>query len=154
MREVRERSLLAPKVSQLPDAVWSRLYFDLKDYVAPCAADGTTVLTFYHSVIGAVAGAQFAPEERQARHARLAQLFEKQPPRFESAGKSTVNARKVSEQVFQQVLANLSASAAASLASYAHLEATLAAVGPIGLLESFDLALSLSRLCAGGRTTD
>jgi WD40 repeat protein len=142
MREVCERSLLAPRVSRLPDVVWSRLYFDLKDYLAPRAADGSTVLTFYHSVIGAVVSAEFA-HERQVHHAHLARLFENQPARFDIGGRSTVNIRKVSEQVFQEVRANLSASAAETLASYAYLDATLAAVGPTGLLQSFDMALSL-----------
>jgi hypothetical protein len=71
-----QRSPRSPNVDRLPVVVWSRLYFDLEPYLSEHAADGTTLLTFYHNQLREAVTTQFlAEEEGRARHAALATYF-------------------------------------------------------------------------------
>ena len=51
-------------VNKLPVVLWSRLYFDLAPYLAEHAADGTTLLAFYHRVLGEAATELSSPGPR------------------------------------------------------------------------------------------
>ena len=43
-----------PTEEKLPVAIWSRLYFDLEPYLTEKSADGTSLLTFYHTQLSEV----------------------------------------------------------------------------------------------------
>lgn len=61
---------------RLPVSVWSRLYFDLRPYLTERAADGTSLLGFYHLQLAeAVAARYLAGDEGVARHRALAAYF-------------------------------------------------------------------------------
>ena len=66
-------------VDKLPVVLWSRLYFDLAPYLAEHAADGTTLLAFYHRVLGEAAKELYLDghggEDGEARHSALADYF-------------------------------------------------------------------------------
>ncbi len=66
-------------VNKLPVVLWSRLYFDLAPYLAEHAADGTTLLAFYHRVLGEAATDLYLAGVQgghgKARHAALADYF-------------------------------------------------------------------------------
>lgn len=66
-------------VDKLPVVVWSRLYFDLAPYLAEHAADGTTLLAFYHRVLGEAAAELYLVgndgKDGKARHSALADYF-------------------------------------------------------------------------------
>ena len=66
-------------VNKLPVVLWSRLYFDLAPYLAEHAADGTTLLAFYHRVLGEAAAELYLAgpkgEDGKARHSALADYF-------------------------------------------------------------------------------
>ncbi len=66
-------------VNKLPVVLWSRLYFDLAPYLAEHAADGTTLLAFYHRVLGEAATELYLAgpkgEDGKARHSALADYF-------------------------------------------------------------------------------
>ncbi len=56
--------------------VWSRLYFDLEPYLSERAADGTSLMTFYHRQLREVAEEEYlAGDARHERHAQLAAYF-------------------------------------------------------------------------------
>ena len=64
---------------QLPVVVWSRLYFDLEPYLAEHAADGATLLAFYHRVLREAAKELYLDEhdgdDGKSRHSALADYF-------------------------------------------------------------------------------
>ena len=64
---------------KLPVVLWSRLYFDLEPYLAEHAADGTTLLAFYHRVLGDAATELYLAgndgDDGKARHSALADYF-------------------------------------------------------------------------------
>ena len=65
-------------MNKLAVVLWSRLYFDLAPYLAEHAADGTTLLAFYHRVLGEAATDLYLAGpggHGKARHAALADYF-------------------------------------------------------------------------------
>lgn len=77
MTDFHNRSPHSPDVEQLPVVVWSRLFFDLEPYLSERAADGATLLAFYHRVLGEAAARQYlAGADGPARHSALAGYFE------------------------------------------------------------------------------
>ena len=77
--EKRSFHTLASDQLPLPVVVWSRLYFDLAPYLAEHAADGTTLLAFYHRVLGESAKEEFLAghdgKDGEERHSSLADYF-------------------------------------------------------------------------------
>jgi hypothetical protein len=72
------RSPRSPAVERLPVVVWSRLYFDLAPYLTERAADGTSLMTFYHRQLGEVITQDYlAGAGKQERHRSLADYFTK-----------------------------------------------------------------------------
>ena len=53
MAEFLRRSPESPEVDRLPPVVWSRMYHDLEPYLAEQAADGASLLGFYHRQVAA-----------------------------------------------------------------------------------------------------
>jgi hypothetical protein len=84
---------------QVPVSVWSRLYFDLRPYLAERAADGTSLLGFYHPQLAEAVTARYLDgDEGVARHAALASYF---AGRCEKQGLEG-NLRVLSELPYQQ----------------------------------------------------
>jgi hypothetical protein len=56
--------------------IWSRLYFDLEPYLTERAADGTSLLAFYHRQLSAAARDEYLADDAEAkRHSALADYF-------------------------------------------------------------------------------
>lgn len=71
------RSPKSPKVSHLPVVLFSRLYLDLKPYLTEVAADGTTLLRFYHRQLGEIVAAKYLRgQQRIKRHLALVDYFD------------------------------------------------------------------------------
>ncbi|MCX5800577.1 MAG: DUF4062 domain-containing protein [Candidatus Eisenbacteria bacterium] len=96
------RSPRSPRVKQLPVAVWSRLYFELKPYLTERRADRTSLLGFYHMQVRQVVTERYLQREReQIVRDGLIQYFGCQPHQLvDSAGGKAPNARKLSELPF------------------------------------------------------
>jgi len=155
------RSPKSPEVDRLPVVVWSRLYFDLEPYLAERAADGTSLLGFYHRQLGEVAALEhLMGEAKLARHRGLAEYFDMAPLQLETDGQRTPNLRKLSEQVFQQTRAGMREAASSTLLDFGFLESKIARYdvaerrdpsgriipeynGVYHLLEDFDLTLNM-----------
>jgi hypothetical protein len=79
MDDFQKRSPRSPTAKRLPVVVWSRLYFDLEPYLSEHAADGVTLLAFYHRVLGDAAAEMYLPagsgKPGEARHSALADYF-------------------------------------------------------------------------------
>jgi NACHT domain- and WD repeat-containing protein len=89
---------------RLPVSVWSRLYFDLKPYLADRSADGTMLLGFYHPQLAAAAQvAYLEADEGLERHRSLAAYFHRQW----DEGRRTGNRRLLSELPYQQTTGEL-----------------------------------------------
>ena len=89
---------------QLPVSVWSRLFFDLKPYLTERAADGTSLLGFYHLQLAeAVAARYLDGNEGVARHEALATYFAGRRERQGLEG----NLRVLSELPYQQTKGGL-----------------------------------------------
>jgi tetratricopeptide (TPR) repeat protein len=99
MADFQRRSPKSPDVKKLPVVVWSRLHLDLKPYLTERAADGTSLMTFYHpTTFGqAVIAKYLAGDEKRERHYGLAQYFGSQQLRVDK----DVNLRKVDEYPYQ-----------------------------------------------------
>src|SRR5262249_35860421 len=81
------------RLSRLPPILWSRLRFDLADYLTEHEADGTTVLAFFHREIGEVVRTRYLQgQDRLDRHRGLARSFAGQP----------LHRRKLAELPYQQ----------------------------------------------------
>jgi WD40 repeat protein len=107
--EFIRRAPKSPEVDELPVIVWSRLFFDLKPYLAVRRADGASLLSFYHRQLRQVVLEDYvAGEEGARRHRELASFFGGQDLEFpageaQAADGMTPNLRKMSELPFQQV---------------------------------------------------
>jgi WD40 repeat protein len=77
IEDFRRHSPKSPHVDQLPIVVWSRLYFELEPYLTARSASGTTVMTFAHRQLGAIARVEYLGKKTdlQARHEKLAEYF-------------------------------------------------------------------------------
>lgn len=81
--------------------VWSRLYFDLEPYLSERAADGASLLAFYHRQLREVAEEEYLRgDEKPKRHSSLASYFASQD--LFDPEKKTPNIRKLSELPYQQ----------------------------------------------------
>lgn len=143
MAAFRRRSPKSPPVGRLPVVVWSRLFHDLKAYLARQHADGTTVLTFYHQQVRHAAVASFLnASERAARHAHLAAYYEDDGRlAVEGAtGERAYNLRKLVEQSYQQVHAARWNEAAATLSDLEFLQARVESGGGFDAVADFDRA--------------
>jgi WD40 repeat protein len=141
MEDFRRRSAQPGLDDRLPVVVWSRLYFDLKPYLAERRAGGARLLTFYHRAIGeAVTARYLAGGDRALRHGHLADYYAAQPDFFEAPGQPRrPNARKAAELPAQLLGAGRPEALAATLLTPGFLEAKAEA----GLV--FDLVADFAR---------
>jgi NACHT domain- and WD repeat-containing protein len=106
--DFKTRAHHTPPQEELPVVVWSRLYFDLEPYLSERAADGASLMSFYHRQLAeVVASDHLAGDEGRDRHRQLASYFADQE--LETAGEegTTANLRKLSELPYQQTLGEL-----------------------------------------------
>ncbi|MEW6367469.1 MAG: hypothetical protein AB1714_22810 [Acidobacteriota bacterium] len=108
--EFKVRSPKSPDLGaqpRLPTIVWSRLHHDLEPYLSERAAEGATVLSFYHRQLSAAASKRYlTPDERRlTRHGDLASYFARQPLASRRAGDVAYNRRKCWEQPRQELKA-------------------------------------------------
>lgn len=79
------RSPKSPEADALPVVVWSRLHFDLEPYLTERSADNTSLLSFYHRQLGAVAAQKYlGGADKEHAHQHLADYFGKQDYWLES----------------------------------------------------------------------
>ncbi|MBI4567751.1 MAG: DUF4062 domain-containing protein [Planctomycetes bacterium] len=95
---------------RVPDAVWSRLYFDLRPYLRERSVDEVGTLGFFHRVIGEVVAERFLPPPRAPSiHGGLARYFAREPNLLPDPGSPPParlpNLRRLSELAYQQTLA-------------------------------------------------
>ena len=116
---------------RLPLVIWSRLYFDLKHYLAEHSADETTVLAFYHRQLKqAIAEHYLEASVRAARSRHLARYFARQP----------LERRSLSELPFAQAQAGLDEELETTLLDPDFMRAKIEAVGLQSLIDDYDLA--------------
>jgi NACHT domain- and WD repeat-containing protein len=138
------RSPKSPRVERLPVVLWSRLYFDLEPYLTERAADGTSLLAFFHRQVAEVVSADYLKEDgKREWHHALAGYFTRQPLHLERGKNKQPNLRKLSEQPYQQASAGMSESYFDTLTDYPFLEAKIGASGAQSLVMDYDFAHSL-----------
>jgi WD40 repeat protein len=128
---------------RLPAVVWSRLYFDLEPYLTERAADGTSLLAFYHRQFEEIVSEDFlAGKTKHAMHKALAEYFGAQALQFETDGKRSPNVRKVSELPYQQALGELWDGLEQTLCDLLFIEAKCAAGMIHDLMADYNLAMA------------
>jgi len=123
-------------IGGVPIVVWSRLYFDLAPYMTQRSADGTALWAFFHRQFNEVVDVTYLSDDvRPDRHAHLANYFMGQ----ELYLGDIPNARKVSEQAYQQAMAGMQDEYVATLTTYQFLQASLDVNGVLALIEDCGL---------------
>ncbi len=136
--DFRARSPRSPNVDRLPVVVWSRLYFDLEPYLAEHAADGVTLLAFYHNQLREAAAREFAGTEGPSRHAALANYFRaKAAPAGD--GRWELLARPLAELPFHLAGGGLATDLARLLSELSYLAARVASSPVHGLIADYSL---------------
>lgn len=125
MADFHRRSPKSPDVPRLPVVVWSRLFLDLEPYFTERAADGTSLMTFYHpTTFGREVRARYlAGDTKRERHHFLAQYFGGQKLYIETDEQKVCNLRKVSELPYQQIYGELWDETYSTLTDFGFLEA-------------------------------
>jgi WD40 repeat protein len=95
---------------KLPYIVWSRLFYDLKDYLAERSADGTILLSFSHRMLQRFVRSQIdrsGPDYRKSLSEHMESYFSSQKGGFWHSIKDrkVANTRVVSELPFHQLAA-------------------------------------------------
>lgn len=127
LKDFKRRAPKSPDVERLPVIVWSRLYYDLEPYLTERAADGTSLMGFYHRQLAeAVTDRYLADEDGLVRHRELAGYFGGQPLRI--AGERP-NLRKMSELPYQQTMGELWEEVFQTLTDFEFLERKAADMG-------------------------
>ncbi len=135
-RDFFRRSPKSPQdIHSLPVVIWARLYFDLEPYLTWRKADGTELINFYHRQVTEAAQGAYLDKDH---HAALAGYFSHQAL-YIQAGKKVPNLRKLSEMVFQQAKAGMVQEVERNLLDYAYLEAKLAGLGILELIEDYNM---------------
>ena len=150
LAEFRRRSPKSPVVDRLPPVVWSRLYFDLEPYLSERAADGTSLLTFYHRQLREVIEEDYlAGDAGVQRHRHLAAYFaddETQPLKRQADGSVTANLRRLAELPYQQTSGEMWDDIYTTLTDFDFLEVK---AEHAGVIETTDTAGRVSRTYTG-----
>lgn len=129
LADFRERSPFSPHTDHLPPIVWSRLYFDLQPYLTERAADGASLLAFYHRQVGEMVHARYSAEEddRLRAHAHLGAYFGTQSDWTGGADHRAPHYRRMSELAHQLLRARGFDELAGVLCDYSFTEAKCSA---------------------------
>jgi WD40 repeat protein len=153
MEDFRRRFPKSPKAGRLPVVIWSRLFYDLENYLSERAADGTSLLAFFHRQFSeAVAKAYLDEATELRRHHALAKYFAQQQLQFDGAGKRILNLRKLSELPYQLRKARMPDELENTLCDLSFIEAKCAAGLVDDLLVDYDAALESGVLREDQRT--
>jgi WD40 repeat protein len=108
-----------PTQLQLPDAVWLRLYYDLKPYLSERSGDNTSLIHFYHQQLNeAVEKEYLIGDKKPIFHKTLAEYFRFQNTNLKDKVASFPNLRKLSELPYQQTKAGLWSELEETLTNY------------------------------------
>jgi hypothetical protein len=124
LADFRSRSPNSPRTDHLPIVVWSRLYFDVEPYLTERAADGASLLTFYHRQLAeAVAATYLTASDGLARHRALAAYFAypDDDARARDVG-AAAQLRRLAELPYQQTMGELWDELFATLTNFRFLE--------------------------------
>jgi WD40 repeat protein len=150
--DFQRRSPKSPKSDRLPVVIWSRLYSDLKSYLALRTADGTALISFYHRQMGEVVMDDFLAEDKmQNRHRVLAQYFGSQGLQTEQENKQIPNLRKLSEQLYQQTQARMGPELENTLTDLKFIEAKCTAGMIHDLMDEYNAVFRSNILTRSGR---
>ncbi|MGD1994997.1 MAG: AAA family ATPase, partial [Anaerolineae bacterium] len=127
---------------RLPVVLWSRLYADLEPYLTQRAADGTSLLGFYHRQVRQVTRAEYLDQDaRVDRHQALASYFGGQELEIDRADERLPNQRKLSELPYQQVGGRLAGQLVDTIADYRFLATKIASQGVHQAIDDYRRAL-------------
>jgi WD40 repeat protein len=141
MRELRRRSPDSPRTDTMPGVVWSRLYFDLVPYLTEHAAAGGTTLGFFHRQLAEVVSHDLlAGRAGKQRHSALVRYFRDQPDQRVASDAASPNLRKFDEWPFQLAYAGRWGDLARLFTTFAFLRAKIESLGPLAVIEDFDVA--------------
>ncbi|MBD3192500.1 MAG: DUF4062 domain-containing protein [Candidatus Heimdallarchaeota archaeon] len=85
---------------RLPQIVWSRLHYDLKNYLVERGSDAQFGITFYHRFFKQVIEREFLKKDKEKCHKKLLEYFDEQPNYYGEREK--LNWRKMAELIYQQ----------------------------------------------------
>ena len=137
-----QRAHYEPPEQKIPIVIWSRLYFDLKPYLTERAADGASLMTFYHPQLREVVKQEFlVGEAKRQRHEGLAQYFNSLPLWIEKDYKKSPHLRKVIEQPWQQAQAKMGQAFKQTLTDFEFMLAKNLAVGFAELIQDYNLII-------------
>ncbi len=142
MEDFRRRFPKSPKTDRLPVVIWSRLFYDLENYLSERSADGTSLLAFFHQQFSEVVAKVYLDEATEIRrHSALAEYFLQQQLQFDSAGRLSLNLRKLSELPYQLRKARMPDELENTLCDLSFIEAKCTAGLIDDLLADYDAAL-------------
>lgn len=91
-----------PTEEKLPVVLWSRLYFDLDQYLTEKSSDDITLLSFYHRLLGDVISEEYLTKAvEKERHKLLADYFYKKADPLNDISFSKIDYRIHNELPFQ-----------------------------------------------------
>jgi WD40 repeat protein len=152
MEEFRRRFPKSPKADRLPAVIWSRLFYDLENYLSERGADGTSLLAFFHRQFSeAVAKAYLDEATELRRHWALAKYFAQQQLQFDSANMRSLNLRKLSELPYQLRKARMPDELENTLCDLSFIEAKCAAGMIYELIADYNAALTSADLTPSQR---
>lgn len=134
--DLRRRSPLSPRVNRVPPVVWSRLRADLDPYLVQRAADGTSLMGFYHRAVAEIAQAKYPGADSGRWHSALADYF---------TSKATVtngvpHRRKLSELPYQLMNAKRREELETTLTDYRFLYYKNLVSGPQSIVDDCTIA--------------
>jgi WD40 repeat protein/Cdc6-like AAA superfamily ATPase len=140
--DFKKRAKHDPPEERLPVIVWSRLYFDLEPYLTERAADGMTLMSFYHRQLGEIVVKDYLfGEEKLHTHRSLANYFGDQPHWIKTDKPRISNLRKMSELPYQQTYGKMWSELESTLCDLLFIEAKCAGGMTYDLIEDYNRAL-------------
>jgi WD40 repeat protein len=131
-------------VSKIPIVVWSRLYLDLEPFITETDANGIPIISFFHRQLCEVLNKRYINEGsiKQYYHKKLSSYFQTQELYIDRKSRLP-NLRKLTEQPFQQTLAEEWDNTINTLCNLDFIQAKSAAKLTIDLIEDFRRSLML-----------
>ena len=129
--DLRRRSPLSPRIDRVPPVVWSRLRADLDPYLVQRAADGTTLMGFYHRALAETARARYPGPDKGGWHGALADYFTSKATAIDGVPQR----RKLSELPHQLMSAGRSEDLEATLTDYQFLYYKNLVSGPQAIVD-------------------